>query len=113
MKNNLKSLTLSFEKKVDDEVNFYKNNNLNILKLDFENIINNILKEPIEEFYIYTLDNHQNIDKIKNICKEKLLKYYTVEEKALFIISSDKHIERYCHSFKIKDKYSINDCRLE
>ena len=113
IQNNLKSLTLSFETKVDDEVNFYKNNNLNILKLDFENIINNILKEPTEEFYIYTLDNHQNIDKIKNICKEKLLKYYTVEEKALFIISSDKHIERYCHSFKIKDKYSIDDCQLK
>ena len=113
IQHNLKSLSLSFETKVEDELNFYKNNNLKILKLDFENIINNILKEPKEEFYIYTIDDSKNIYKIKNICKEKSLKYYTIEEKALFIISSDKNIERYCHSFKIQNKYSIDDCQLE
>lgn len=112
IQNNLKSLSLSFETKLKDELTFYKNNNLNIVNLNFKNIMNIILKEPKEEYYIYTLDNFENINKIKKICKEKSLEFYTIEEKALFIISSDKSIERYCHSFKIKNKYSIDDCNI-
>ena len=54
IQNNNKSLTLPFETKVQDELNFYKNNNLIIERVDFENIINVLLKEPTEEFFIYT-----------------------------------------------------------
>ena len=113
IQNNTKSLTLSFEIKVEDELNFYKNNNFTIEELDFENTINKISKEPKEEFFIYTFNTPDNIHEIKKICKDKSLKYYTIEEKVIFVISSDKNIERYCHSFKIKDEYSIEDCLLE
>ena len=113
IQNNNKSLTLPFETKVQDELNFYKNNNLIIERVDFENIINVLLKEPTEEFFIYTIDNDKNICEIKKMCKKNSLKYYTIEEKAIFIICSKKNIERYCHSFKIKGEYSIEDCSLE
>ena len=43
IQNNLKSLSLSFETKLKDELTFYKNNNLNIVNLNFKNIMNIIL----------------------------------------------------------------------
>ena len=43
IQNNHASLSLSFETKVEEELKFYKDNNLNIVKLHFEEVKNKIL----------------------------------------------------------------------
>jgi hypothetical protein len=103
-------LSLSLETKVEEELKFYKDNNLNIVKLHFEEVKNKILQEPREEFFIYTTEN---VKQIKKLCKEKSLNHYTIEDKVIFVFYSDKNIERYCHSFKIDNKFSIEDCILD
>ena len=109
IQNNHASLSLSFETKVEEELKFYKDNNLNIVKLHFEEVKNKILQEPREEFFIYT---NENVNDIKKLCKEKSLNHYTVEDKVIFVFYSDKNIERYCHAFKVNNKYSIEHCVL-
>ena len=110
MNNN--SLTKSLEIKIQEEIEFYKNL-LNIQILNFENIIDILLNKFSEEIVIYTIDAVENINKIKIICKKKSLKFYTIENRAIFIIFSTKNIERYCHAFKINGKYSIEHCLLK
>ena len=113
IQDNKKSLTLSFDTKLKNELSFYKNKNINLKQFnDYNNIKNYILSDPKYEFYIYIIDTPSNIYQLINICNKEGLKHYTIETKALFIVSSKKCIERYYHSFKINNKYSINDCLL-
>jgi GR25 family glycosyltransferase involved in LPS biosynthesis len=109
IQNNHTSLSLSLETKVEEELKFYKDNNLNITKLNYDEVKNKILKESKEEFFVYT---NENVDQIKKLCNEKSLNHYTIEDKVIFVFYSDKNIERYCHAFKIDNKYSIADCSL-
>jgi GR25 family glycosyltransferase involved in LPS biosynthesis len=110
---NHNSLSLSLETKVMDEIKFLKERGLTVLKLNYEDCLNSLTRtiEPLE-FFIYVLEPTENIFKLIELCKTKSLKYYTIENKILFINYSSKYIERYYHSFKVNDKYSIDDCCL-
>lgn len=107
---NLQSLTIPFNLKVENELEFFKEHNLDIKKYDFDNLKTYLLDHFIEEFFAYTIDTQQNIQYLKNICNKKSLKYYDIENKAIFVFFSTENIERYCHSFKIDNNYSIKDC---
>ena len=107
---NLQSLSIPFDAKVENELEFYKEHNLDIKKYDFDNLRNYLLSDFTTEFFVYIVDTQKNIDYLIGLCNKKSLKHYNIENKALFVFFSKRNIERYCHSFKINNRYSIEDC---
>lgn len=105
IQNNFSSLSITLDEKINNELEFYKERDLMIEELDFENTILKLDSE--DEFIIYCKDN---IDKIRTVCKQKNIKYYTYDEKVIFIINLSQDIDRYFHIFKTKDIYSVDDC---
>ena len=126
IQHNYNSLTLALETKVRNEIKFLKEfkfvhklqalNEIEIivLKLNYEDCLNSLSKTiDIDYLFIYVLEPTENIYKLIELCKAKSLKYYTIENKALFInYCKEVYVERYYHSFKINDKYSIDDCNI-
>ena len=110
IQNNLQSLSIPFDVKLENELQFYKENNLDIKKYDFDNLRNHLLSDFTTEFFVYIVDTWKNIDYLIGLCNKKSLKHYNIENKALFVFFSERNIERYCHSFKINNNYSIKDC---
>lgn len=107
IQNNFDSLSITLEEKINNEVNFYKEKDLAIEELDFENSINKL--DHKQEFIIYCKNN---INELRQICKQKNIKYYTYDEKVIFIINLNGHIDRYFHIFKKQEIYSIDDCLI-
>ena len=102
---NITSLSIPYEEKVKNEMNFYSD--MDLLKSNYEDIVNKISTN--DEFILYC---EEKIDEICELCKNKNINYYTIENKIIFIVTK-KNINKYFHSFKINDKYSIDDCILE
>jgi GR25 family glycosyltransferase involved in LPS biosynthesis len=103
------SLTIPFEEKVQEEINFYLNlGSIIPEELDYENCLIKINEDS--EYIVYSYNTLENIEKLKVKTIEKNVKFYTIENKIIFIINLKQNIRRYFHSFKINDKYSIEDC---
>lgn len=109
IQHNNKSLTVSFEKKVIDELDFYYRKGL--VEKNFDDAINEI-NHNNSEYMIFCNSTTDNIQKICELCISKNINYYTIENRVIFIINK-KNIDRYFHAFKINNKYSIDDCCLE
>ena len=101
------SLSISYEEKLKNEFEFYSGMNLLLLKCNYEDTLNKISTN--EEFVIFC---EEKIDDLCELCKNKNINYYTIENKIIFIVTK-KDISKYFHSFKINNKYSIEDCILE
>jgi GR25 family glycosyltransferase involved in LPS biosynthesis len=102
---NKASLTKSLYEKIQDELTYFKENNIDIETLIEENIIEKI-KNNIHFNALCVCDNIYNL---LEICKNNNIKYYTYENKAVFIINTP-NIERYYHIFKKNDIYNVDDC---
>ena len=99
------SLTKSLYDKIQDELNYFKENNIHIDQLDEEQIILKIKsKSPFNAMCI-----SNNINNLINMCKNNNMKYYTYENKVIFVLNN-YNIETYYHIFKKNDIYTVDDC---
>jgi len=105
IQNNYKSLTVSLDDKIKYELDFYKENNIEIEEVfDIENIIEKLNSE-ISFVGYYKGD----IAILRDNCKSKNIKYYTYEESVIFIVKSDIVVDRYYHIFKRGNDYTLKD----
>ena len=104
------SLTIPFDKKIQDEINYYNSINIQLNSMEYNQIIEE-LTDNKKIYSIYCLTDHNNINNLKNICKSKNIKCYSIENRIIFIINLNLNINRYFHSFKNNnDIYSIDSC---
>lgn len=103
---NKNSLTKNLYDKIQDELNYFKENNIKVDELEEEQIILKI-KSNIHFNAMCICDN---IISIKELCKNNNIKYYTYENKAVFIINTPNINSCYYHIFKKNDIYNVDDC---
>ena len=108
IQHNFDSLTVTNDKKIEDEIEYFKANdselkeynNLEELNSDINNKINKYFKGPSED-----------ISRIRKICIENNIKYYTYDDQVIFVIENNpENMNMYFHIFKVNDKYTIQDC---
>jgi len=106
IQNNFNSLSIPLIDKVKNEVDFFKEQNIEVKRYT-----KNIIFEKIntdEELICYCLD--MNISDIVSFCKKNKIRYYTFDDMVIFIFKTDKDISRYFHIFQKNNKYDVNDC---
>jgi len=108
IQHNFESLSVSIEQKVQDEVEYYKNNNVKLIEYTYiEDLISNI-NNGINKYF---KGSEETIRTLKKVCYDKNIKYYTYDEQVIFITEDiPKFLRRYFHIFKVNDKYTIEDC---
>ena len=108
IQHNFESLTIPLATKVKDEIAFYAENKVKTLKYTKEEFIIEELKDKNEVSYYLGTGN--DIRELKKLCVEKNVRYYTYDEKVIFIVPESINTSRYFHIFKVNDKYNIDDC---
>jgi len=106
IQNDFSSLTIPLIDKVRTELDLLKQQNINIEKYGKELVFEKLNTE--NEFNCYCLD--KDISDLKRFCKKNKIKYYTYDEKVIFIFKTDTEISRYFHIFQKNNIYSVNDC---
>lgn len=109
IQHNYKSLTIPFETKIQDELLFCEKNKINIQKLSFDSFLQKLNSDE-NSYVIYCTDLNNNIDILINLCNSKNIKYFTIENKAIFVYNTIENYRRYFHAFKINNEFSIEDC---
>jgi GR25 family glycosyltransferase involved in LPS biosynthesis len=101
---NGKSLSISLEERLKNEINFYKEtiNSINNLSEVIEICINKSYKEVI----YYRDDNIDNINMLKDL---SLHRYYCLDNKIIIIVPDD-NVNRYFDRLKKNNNYDITDC---
>ena len=102
---NKASLTKSLYEKIQDELSYFKENNIEIQTLTEEDMIEKIKNK--ESFNAICESNNINI--IIELCKINNIKYYTYENKVIFVINTND-VQRYYHIFKKNDVYNVDNC---
>ena len=99
---NFKSLTLSLEKRLEEELKFYP-----IISCISTNEINSNIMNPDTNIipYFYISDNKQEIKDIVSLCKHPC---YTLEDKIVFVVPNEDN-GRYFHRFKKYGVWNIDD----
>jgi len=106
IQHNYNSLSISLEDKIQNELDFYKQNNIDIINIiDINDCIDRLNSD--EEFILYFIGN---IQILRELCKKKNIKYYSYDEQVIFIVKSENNINRYYHIFKNNEEYTIRDC---
>lgn len=102
IQHNFKSLTLSLEKRLEEELKFYP-----IISCISTNEINSKIMNPDTNVipYFYISDNKQEIKDIVSLCKHPC---YTLEDKIVFVVPNEDN-GRYFHSFKKYGVWNIDD----
>jgi GR25 family glycosyltransferase involved in LPS biosynthesis len=106
---NYKSLTISFDEKINNELEFCEKNNINIENVSFDTCLQKLKMDEKGVIYCTEL-NDSNIQKLKNECSSRNVDFFTIEDRAIFIYNILEKFKRYFHSFKIDNEYSIEDC---
>jgi GR25 family glycosyltransferase involved in LPS biosynthesis len=114
------SLTLSTFERLNLELEYYKENNIECecLKECSNETLNNFINEnECDKIYFYKENDGEKINSLIDfINKSKLdLLYYTLSNKVIFIVSKknfENKVNRYFHRFKIKNKYLIDDALI-
>ena len=104
IQHNFKSLTLSLEKRFEEELKFYSN--IHCITTS-EIILKNLDTQPESNItpYYYSSNNQQEIRDIVSSCKHP---YYTLEDKILFVVPNGDN-GRYFHRFKKYGLWNIDD----
>ena len=104
IQNNFSSLSISLEQKIQDEIDYYKKNDIIVMECASLEELNTHVGTSDVLFY------KGELNLIKNICNEKNFRHYTFDDQVIFIIITEKQVRRYFHIFKVDDKYTIDDC---
>ena len=101
IQHNFQSLTMTIEDKIQIELDFFKEQGIQVKYL-----------ESIET--IHLIDNYigystTDISQFRDFCKQNNIRYYTYDEKVIFIIKNEIDVERYYHIFKKGEKYTVID----
>jgi hypothetical protein len=112
---NFESLTISLEQKIEDELEFYKLNNITIEECsDFDIILEKIIKPDCtyEQIYLDKVEKLGNtyykgdrFEEIKNFCIDNGILFYTFEQRVIFI--NKIQLDRNYHIFKQENAYSV------
>lgn len=96
------SLTRNLYDKIQDELAFFKEIDVQIDILEEDEILLKLNNK--NSFNALCVSN--NINNLIEICKNNNIKHYTYENKVIFITN----MSRYYHIFKKNDIYNVDDC---
>lgn len=100
---NYNSLTMSIDKRLEEELKQYKIIN----KIEDLNTVKNMMKWIYFEPFYYQSENQKEIIELTKECQHL---YYTLDDRVIFVVTEDNG--RYFHRFKKYNKWTINDAIL-
>ena len=106
IQNDFNSLTIPLIDKVKNELEFFKEQNINIEKYGKETVFKKLNSE--NELICYCID--KDISDLKSLCKQNKIKYYSYDNTVIFIFKTEDEIKRYFHIFQKNNIYDVNDC---
>jgi hypothetical protein len=99
------SLSKSIEERLQDEIDFYKENNINLTSLTSFNQVMDYVNNDTDksESVYYKTENKQEINRITKICTYP---FYLIGDSIIFI-NSQKYENCYYHRYKVNEEYKL------
>ena len=98
------SLSRTIEERLQDEIDFYKEKNINLSLSSYDEVIDYMNKDNNGDVCVYyKTDNKQEINKLVKICTYP---FYLIGDSIIFI-NSKKYENCYYHRYKVNDEYKL------